>query len=206
MNRLSRDQTKAQTRKRLLESARIEFVANGIHAATVEAIAEKAGFSKGAVYSNFESKEAILLELVRAYLEEEEAGLAMVIAQHSDLTALLAAMHQLYCYLETRMDMCFLGVEFRLYAARNTVALAQLNNLFELHWQRLAEQFENMAIRGNLTLIIPAQELVAILAGVAQGLLLERAASQTVRSGLVADTVVRLLSLYFVAKEIKKLN
>ena len=54
--RLSREQKKAQTRQRLLRAAEEVFAERGFFAASVEEVAERAGFSMGAVYSNFESK------------------------------------------------------------------------------------------------------------------------------------------------------
>lgn len=59
--RLTREESQAQTRGRLLDAARTVFAGRGYHGASVEEIAEEAGYSKGAVYSNFESKEEIFL-------------------------------------------------------------------------------------------------------------------------------------------------
>ncbi len=64
--RLTRDEAKAQTRERLLESASRVFVERGFAGATVEEIAESAGYSIGALYSNFDSKEQLFLELMTA--------------------------------------------------------------------------------------------------------------------------------------------
>src|SRR5258706_6443215 len=61
--RLSRQQSRLQTRERLLEAATLVFSRRGFDAASVEEIAEEAGYSKGAVYSNFASKEELFLTL-----------------------------------------------------------------------------------------------------------------------------------------------
>src|SRR3954452_12890746 len=53
-----------QTRARLLEAAAAVFARSGYHGATLAEVAAEAGFTKGAVYSNFESKEALFLALV----------------------------------------------------------------------------------------------------------------------------------------------
>ena len=55
--RLGRAEKKAATRAALLEAAARVFGRGGFYGASVEEIAEEAGFSRGAVYSNFESKE-----------------------------------------------------------------------------------------------------------------------------------------------------
>jgi len=62
--RLSRKESQVQTRERLLEAGLQVFSRRGYYAASVDEIAAEAGFSKGAVYSNFESKEDLFLALI----------------------------------------------------------------------------------------------------------------------------------------------
>src|SRR5918999_3743140 len=54
---------RAQTREELLDAAARVFARRGFNGASVEAVSEEAGFSTGAVYSNFESKEELFLSL-----------------------------------------------------------------------------------------------------------------------------------------------
>ena len=80
-SRLSRAESQARTRQALLDAAAAVFVERGLHRTSVEAIAERAGFTRGAFYSNFESKEALFAELLqstvyRAYREMAEGQLA----------------------------------------------------------------------------------------------------------------------------------
>jgi AcrR family transcriptional regulator len=66
-----------QTRARLLDAAHEVFAEVGMDAASVEMICERAGFTRGAFYSNFESKDELFLSLVRQVAEaklEEVAG------------------------------------------------------------------------------------------------------------------------------------
>jgi AcrR family transcriptional regulator len=67
--RLSRVESKEQTRRRLLEAAARVFRRRGYRGASVEAIAAEAGYTVGALYSNFEGKDDLLLALL-----EEEIG------------------------------------------------------------------------------------------------------------------------------------
>lgn len=62
--RLTRKETQQQTRDRLLDAAARVFSRQGYYAVSVEEVAAEAGFSKGAVYSNFESKEELFLALI----------------------------------------------------------------------------------------------------------------------------------------------
>jgi AcrR family transcriptional regulator len=79
--RLSRAESQARTRETLLRAAGEVFVERGFHRASVEAIAERAGFTRGAFYSNFSSKEELFAELLQstvyaAYRAMGEAQLA----------------------------------------------------------------------------------------------------------------------------------
>src|SRR5271166_3505753 len=62
--RLTREQSKAATREKLLDAARRVFAARGFHGASVEEIAALAGYSTGALYSNFDGKEDLFLVLM----------------------------------------------------------------------------------------------------------------------------------------------
>lgn len=61
---MSREESRAITREKLLEAAFELFGRDGYAGTSVENITEAAGFSKGAAYSNFESKESIFLEVL----------------------------------------------------------------------------------------------------------------------------------------------
>jgi AcrR family transcriptional regulator len=62
--RMSRKESQVQTRERLLDAALEVFSRRGYYAASVDEIAAEAGFSKGAVYSNFSNKEDLFLALI----------------------------------------------------------------------------------------------------------------------------------------------
>ena len=63
--RRSRSEKQAETRERLLDGAAEVFRARGFQGASVEAITRQAGYSRGAFYSNFESKEQLFVELLQ---------------------------------------------------------------------------------------------------------------------------------------------
>lgn len=60
-----------QTRARLLDAAHSLFGEVGMDAASVEMICERAGFTRGAFYSNFESKEELFLALITQLADEK---------------------------------------------------------------------------------------------------------------------------------------
>ena len=61
MKRLTRAEQSERNRGLVLAAARRVFLARGYHGATLEQIADEAGFSKGVVYSQFESKADLFL-------------------------------------------------------------------------------------------------------------------------------------------------
>lgn len=63
--------SRENTRARLLEAAHEVFAEVGLDAASVEAICERAGFTRGAFYSNFESKDELFLALIRQLSEDK---------------------------------------------------------------------------------------------------------------------------------------
>jgi AcrR family transcriptional regulator len=60
---------KAEVRERLLVAAARLFSTGGVHTTTLDEVAREAGFSKGAVYSNFSSKADLVVELLRRETE-----------------------------------------------------------------------------------------------------------------------------------------
>jgi AcrR family transcriptional regulator len=73
--RLTRAEKQAQTRQALLDAAEHVFRQRGFQGASVDAITAEAGFSRGAFYSNFESKEQLFVELLQQRAYEEYRGL-----------------------------------------------------------------------------------------------------------------------------------
>ncbi len=64
VTRLTRSESQARTRELLVATARTMFLREGYAATSLEKVAEEAGFSKGAVYSNFEGKDALCLAVL----------------------------------------------------------------------------------------------------------------------------------------------
>jgi AcrR family transcriptional regulator len=82
--RLTREESRALTRAKLLASAREVVAREGYEGASVDRIAEEAGFSKGAFYSNFSSKEEIFLELLETHSMHDVTEIAELLEGVSD--------------------------------------------------------------------------------------------------------------------------
>jgi AcrR family transcriptional regulator len=73
--RLTRQEQKAQTRERLLDAATEVIAERGLAAASLDAIATAAGYTKGAVYSNFASKTDLVIALLERRIAAQSARL-----------------------------------------------------------------------------------------------------------------------------------
>ncbi len=71
---------RALTRERLMTAARAVFAERGIPGASVEEICEAAGFTRGAFYSNFPDKAALVLAMIRHRVETQYAAAERAVA------------------------------------------------------------------------------------------------------------------------------
>jgi AcrR family transcriptional regulator len=74
--RLTRKEKQADTRRRLLEAAERVFLRRGLRGSSVEEITAEAGFTRGAFYSNFKSKQELFVELLHTRVYDRYAELA----------------------------------------------------------------------------------------------------------------------------------
>jgi AcrR family transcriptional regulator len=100
--RKTQSERREETREQVLAAAARVFAARGFHATSLDAIAEEAGFSRGAVYYNFADKEELFLELLDRRCAERAQDLRAVFADtpEDDVAATsrqaqLAAQHAL---------------------------------------------------------------------------------------------------------------
>jgi AcrR family transcriptional regulator len=68
--RLTRAERREQTRQELISAAEACFVSRGFHATSVDEVAERAGYTKGAVYSNFAAKEDLFFAVYERRVEQ----------------------------------------------------------------------------------------------------------------------------------------
>src|SRR6266581_3253289 len=89
--KMSRDEQVERNRQLVLAAARRVFLARGYAGATLDAIAEEAGFSKGVVYSQFDSKADLFLALLEARIAERAAENARLAESlpHGEVQALV---------------------------------------------------------------------------------------------------------------------
>jgi AcrR family transcriptional regulator len=74
--RLTRKEQQAETRRRLLDAGEHVFLRRGLQGSSVEEIAAEAGFTRGAFYSNFKSKDELFIELLHTRVYDRYTELA----------------------------------------------------------------------------------------------------------------------------------
>jgi len=91
--RLTRAEKKAETRARLLESATAVFAEKGMARGSIDDVAEHAGFTKGAFYANFASKEELFLALLDEHFADvlERVDRAITVSPSAGARAVLKA-------------------------------------------------------------------------------------------------------------------
>jgi AcrR family transcriptional regulator len=92
---MSRDRvrpTRDETRVRLFDAAAEVFADRGVGAATVEQIASAAGFTRGAFYSNFETKEDLLIAMLEDHVQRSITHNLELLAQYPDTLSFVEAM------------------------------------------------------------------------------------------------------------------
>jgi AcrR family transcriptional regulator len=82
--RLTREERKARTREELLAAADRVFRDQGFHGASLDQVAAAAGYTKGAVYSNFASKEDLFLAIYERRVERSREWVARVLKEHGE--------------------------------------------------------------------------------------------------------------------------
>jgi AcrR family transcriptional regulator len=123
--RLTRAEAKEQTRRRLLESAARAFAEKGFGGASLEEIAESAGYSTGALYANFANKEELFMEVVATRRARAAARRAEAVGEVFDQQAdPFDALSQLFLQVAERdREFAPLQAEFWLYAVRHPAAM-----------------------------------------------------------------------------------
>lgn len=156
MVRVSRAEAVAETRSRLLEAAASEFAEKGYAGASLDAIAERAGRTKGAVYSNFESKAELFLALLDRHLASGYADIEARLASARSAEELVEQMRDPATLAFKRDRETFLLMwEFRLYALRNPAVGARLAERLSTGRAAIAELIDRSLSQVGLASAMP---------------------------------------------------
>ena len=173
IERLTPARRRQLTRDALVAAAAEVFTAKGFHAASLDEIAEAAGFTRGAIYSNFGSKEELLFAVYDRLDDLTLAGMADAIDDKGGgdpLRDAVAAAQVWARLLGRSRDLIALSLELRLYALRNPEARERLATLERQASDKLAAFIEDMFARQDLRLQMPARDLADLGRAAVNGL------------------------------------
>jgi AcrR family transcriptional regulator len=193
--RLTRAEKSAQTRAQLMASARQLFLRRGFHAASLELVAEEAGFTIGAVYSRFGSKADLFLAILDEHIDRivaevaQVAGVAQPLGAHAELLA-----GRRMALLEREREWFPLVLEFWSHAARDE----RLRREFGARHERLVAAYAGLIeadyARLGLPLPMAPEVLARAVVAMGNGVALERLADPgRVPEGLLSTMAVAFL-------------
>jgi AcrR family transcriptional regulator len=189
MVRKTRAEMQAETRAQLLKTARQLFFDDGYHPTSLEKVADAAGYSKGAVYSNFRNKD----ELCTAVLDEvraERLGEVLEIFAKPDTPSRIDAIRDWAERVIGDPGWTTLEVEFAAHARPNDHLRAGLASRLDGILQMLTAATESA---DTPDLRLPAREAATILLALGVGLGLLRSIDPAIPVSGLIDTL-RLLT------------
>jgi AcrR family transcriptional regulator len=199
---LTRRERQEQTRVLLLDAASLVFARRGYHDARLEEIAAEAGFSTGAVYSNFAGKQELFLALADREVAERIAELdALAESIEAGGDAAAETGQRFRELLERDREWPLLFYEFWSFGVRN----ARIQDEFAVRRQAvqdaLARTLERIAAQLGFRLRFPAPVLAKAVGAALNGLAFERAADPgAIPDEVFAEFVVAVLGCSIAAE------
>ena len=171
----TRKERQARTRELLMDSAAAVASRRGIERASLDEVAERAGFTKGAVYANFANKDQLFLAMLDAHFDARLAELDRILSTEADPDEQAReAAEGLMRMLAAQPEWHRLFFEFALYAARNEGFRTQLVERYRSLRGRLAELLARRAERLGIEPVVPPDQIAAMTFAMANGVAMER--------------------------------
>jgi AcrR family transcriptional regulator len=192
--RLTRAEQTERNRAQLLAAARRVFLERGYYGASVDQIAEQAGFSTGVVYSQFGGKADLFLALLEARIAERAAGNAQAVEDLAGDRGLRRLLEHAASVDRAEPEWGLLVIEFRVHAARDPDLGRRYAAAHERTLAGMARAVADLYQRAGEPPPLPPAELARLLVAVGAGARLEQAAGPgsspvTLLAGLLARLI-----------------
>ncbi|WP_031012894.1 TetR/AcrR family transcriptional regulator [Streptomyces sp. NRRL F-5727] len=159
-----------RTRAALLKAALETFAEHGFHATTIEQICERAGYTRGAYYSNFASKEELFLALFDEHSERTVRRLAASIDALTAEEYTLGRLAELAATIEPdERDWYLVTTEFTLHAIRDPQAAWVLARHDERLRAEIARGLTLVLHRAGRELTVDADRFARLLIALREG-------------------------------------
>ena len=200
--RLTREEKKAQTRERLIEAAATVFAEKGFAATSLDEVADAAGLTKGAVYSNFENKEDLVEAVLKAH-QDRQNSISDIATQSPTLEQRQAVAARLFSRsIAEERDAQLLFLDFAAYALRNPAVYPEFLARHRDGRRRVAQMIEENTPADGLTFKTDADRAALIFEIVANGISIEKLIDP---EGVPDDIFDRLLPVLIEAFEAGRL-
>lgn len=196
-SKLTREEARQQTKQRLLRAALEVFSRYGYEGASVDRISDHAGFTKGAFYSNFGSKDEILLAVLQEHTRRELLDLEALVSEthlldEKDGVQLLGRLTAYYELSATRLDAGMLMAEFQLQSARDRKFARKFIPVFTLHQEALSSLMAR-AFSNSPRSLLSAGEITALLMAISVGIALQTRSQRHAGSDLFGKALGYIL-------------
>jgi AcrR family transcriptional regulator len=172
--RITRVERKAQTRADLLSAARTVFLRRGFHGASLEEIAQEAGYTKGAVYSNFEDKAALFLAVLDDHYGQRVVAYAGIMLDDDFETGLREVSRFMGSADSNEPGWLPLLSEFIAHAARDDELKAAYLEIRSKFLDAVARILDGTQERHGMRFILPSSEVARASSLLVRGFSAER--------------------------------
>jgi len=173
--RLTRVERKQRTRTELLAAARRVFLRSGFHAATLDEIADEAGYTKGAVYSNFASKDDLFLAVLDEHFGGRVEAYDELVGSAERVEDAYRAVARYWHDANRREpEWARLVVEFLAYASRSQELRRAVEDVRERSLDRISMVVDGLAARHGVEFVLPTREVVRGSGALNRGLAVEQ--------------------------------
>lgn len=137
---LSRNEKQVQTRQHLIEAGFALISEYGYNAVSIRNLSKQAGYTQGAFYSNFNNKEAFLLELMELQFANENLQLQEIFTSApSNTEQLIDSLRQWLKVFFTNDEWLKISIELQLFAARDITFAEEYQKVWKTHQQEVTK-------------------------------------------------------------------
>ena len=179
------------TKKRLLKSAVRVFAKKGVQAASIDDIARDAGYTRGAFYANFKSKEDLFFALIEQRTAEDLVALRSKVSQTTNDRQKIELLRDFYASRIRAREWGLLMLEFKLYVARNGKMRLKLAERFKALRDHIRLQYvAELGPSSVAELCKSSGEKMVVLGAILDGLTLRRAYEPGLLSDEAAEEIL----------------
>jgi AcrR family transcriptional regulator len=171
---LTRREKQQRTRKALLDAASAVFCERGLEGASIDEVAQVAGYTKGAFYANFKSKEELFLVMLDERFARELDRLDQALAGTEEPLEEARAAAADFIHFASDEDWPSLYFQFVAHAARNEEFRQELVTRLRTMRQRLAEIIRRWKEGFGVAPALPLEDVTTMICLMADGFLLDR--------------------------------